>query len=288
MHDTLQRLHVKMNKIQNAINRMYYRNLPQDPWWASGLIDADGHIGLEFTDAKKTKIVPCLKVSLKNYNARAVYTLKAILGVGRIGTSHGMVTLRVRSRRLWYNVLLPHFETYPLRSYKFHQVQLIKDALSKPERGHELSKAIRDVSNLKREPFLQQAVYSDNDYNQLFPIQWLAGFIEGDGSFYILNNGAHGFACGQKNIKNNIMMLLHARLNIPSRLKVRADGYSMIDSKNSIYLKQLGAMLKPHMRGIKSAELRLWLRSLNSLKRDKKIRARRILHKTRNQTRFSS
>ena len=257
--------------------------------WASGLIDSDGHIGLEFSDAKKTKIVPCLKISLKNYNARAVYTLKAILGVGRINRCHGMITLRVRSRRLWCNVLLPHFETYPLRSYKTHQVQLIKDALSKPERVHELSKDIRDVLNLKRKPFFQQTtVYSDKNLNQLFPIQWLAGFIEGDGSFYILNNGVHGFACGQKNIKNDLMVLLHARLNVPSRLKVRVDGYSMIDSKNTMFLKRHGAMLKPHMRGIKSAELSVWFRSLNSLKRDKTIRARRTLHKIRNQTRFSS
>ena len=71
------------------------------------------------------------------------------------------------------------------------------------------------------------------------------GFIEGDGCFYILNSGVCGFAIGQKNIKNDLMVLLHARLSVPSKLKVRADGglSRMIDSKNTMFLKQYGAIL---------------------------------------------
>jgi hypothetical protein len=42
-----------------------------DERWAIGLIDGDGHIGMECSNAKLKKWVPCLKVTLHAYNARA-------------------------------------------------------------------------------------------------------------------------------------------------------------------------------------------------------------------------
>lgn len=257
--------------------------LKQDALWACGLIESDGHISLEWTDKQKTRWVPILKVSLKSYNARAVYALKAILGVGRITFSQGFITLRVRRRSHWKEVLLPFMAETPLRSYKTYQVQLIKSALREELSAHEAKTALKRTEVLKTKPLPSWPTLAAG-----YPLPWLAGFIEGDGSFYMLQNGQHGFALGQKDVQAQLISRLHARLNVPSTLKMSCLGYGLIDSKNQAWLEKLGQMLKPHMRGIKSAELGVWLRSLRTSKMSKKLKARHILHKIRGQTRFSS
>lgn len=86
--------------------------------WTIGLIDGPGHIGLLWTDRAQTKTVPLLKASLHVSPVRAVNALARGLGSGRVTRSGSMVTFRVRSRHTWSHVLLPLFQTYPLRTVK--------------------------------------------------------------------------------------------------------------------------------------------------------------------------
>ena len=65
--------------------------------WAIGLIDGDGHIGLEWSNKEKTKWVPVLKVTLHRYNSRAIYRLKKVLGIGK--TNHNGSTATYRARK---------------------------------------------------------------------------------------------------------------------------------------------------------------------------------------------
>ena len=97
--------------------------------WAVGLIDGDGHIGLEWTNKEKTKWVPVLKVTLHRYNSRAIYRLKKVLGIGKVNKSKNTITYRVRNKPLWRSTLVPLFDQYHLRSMKYAAALVVKKAL---------------------------------------------------------------------------------------------------------------------------------------------------------------
>nr|AOC61523.1 putative LAGLIDADG homing endonuclease [Rhexinema sarcinoideum] len=94
--------------------------------WAVGLIDGDGHIGMERLGVQKWG--PCLKVTLANSNARAIYRLKKILGVGRISRSQKYISLRVRNVGGWEK-LQALFSKFPLKTDKYYAAQMVFQSL---------------------------------------------------------------------------------------------------------------------------------------------------------------
>lgn len=104
---------------------------------------------------------------------------------------------------------------------------------------------------------------------------WLAGFVEAEGSFYILNNGQHGFALGQAN-DQHIIEAFHKHFHIKAKLKRRLD-YVMADTKHKETLEHISTALHKRLLGIKSFTFAVWRRSLRTKNRTKSLKARRIL-----------
>lgn len=256
--------------------------------WAVGLIDGDGHIGLEWTNAARTKWVPLLKVSLHVSNARAIHALVRALGVGRVGRSGSTLTLRVRSRRAWRDVLLPYFLDHPLRTVKAFDVTTVARALAMSA-----DDARAAVPVLKRA--LTQNKLQGNpspiwglsgpthDFSTVPPAvlahvvhdDWLAGFVEAEGSFYITRDGSHGFALGQA-YDTTAVAAVHARFGVVSRLKFRP-GYVMVDTKRRRVLNHVVRVLTGRCHGMKGIILRIWARSLRRRDPQASAQARRII-----------
>lgn len=251
--------------------------------WASGLIDGDGHIGMQWTDRAKTKWVPLLKVSLHVYNARAIYKLKKILRCGKITTHKNLITLRVRSAAHWRHLLLPmwRWRGFPLRSYKYYDVLCVQHALAisqDPNLPHRHKQNL--FATLKQQ--LKQNKLSDcispvwMTDARVLDLDWLAGFVEAEGSFYILKNGQHGFALGQASDRH-IIAAVHQFYDVKAALKKRPN-YLMLDTKNKTTLLVIANTMKNRMLGIKNFEFTLWLRTLIKGKRCKSLKARQIIH----------
>jgi len=256
--------------------------------WACGLIDGDGHIGIEWSDAAKTKWVPVLKVSLHSYNARALYKLKKALGVGKITKSQHTVTFRVRRRSHWQNILLPLWNRFPLRTCKHYHVVCIKSAFAisddltlepaiKLQRLRELSHHMRtDKTQISSVwPSANVKDFDDGVLRTCLDYDWLAGFVEAEGSFYILNNGQHGFALGQA-LDQHIIESFHKHFHIKAKLKRRLN-YIMADTKNKKTLDHICTALHKRLLGMKSFTFAVWRRSLHKKSRAKSLEARRIL-----------
>lgn len=245
--------------------------------WAIGLIDGDGHIGLEWSNKEKTKWVPVLKLTLHKYNSRAVYRLKKILGVGSVTYSKTWVTYRVRSKKLWGSVLIPLFEQFNLRSMKYATVIVVKEALhmakkhcATPEKIQELQKLIN-----RKTDQISPIWNNGTDLKVILDLDWLAGFIEAEGSFYILNNAQHGFAIGQA-YDRHIISGIHCLFNIKSTLKDK-NNYLLLDTKNTQTLHLIAEAINGRLLGIKSFEFSLWLRTLRKKKKPKTLKAKSII-----------
>lgn len=132
----------------------------------------------------------------------------------------------------------------------------------------------------KLSPIAMLAYCYAEDSLRILDRDWLAGFVEADGSFYILANGQHGFALGQANNKI-LVYLIHSALAIPSELKVRP-GYVMLDTKNTSALINLLPVFHHGFLGAKSFEFTLWYRTLIKNHKGKSLKAKQILNTIRN------
>ena len=289
---------IKINKISPDIQ------------WALGLIETDGYIGYNLNNGKHGWLF-IVKVSLKSYNARSIYKLKSIFGIGKIHRdSEDMVTWKVTRFDQIKEIMLPIFEQYELRGIKAHEVAIMREALNiyesniTREEKTVILKELKSKSTLLCKshnknitPFWQKhlnikdkdAVYSVEDYKNLVPSQkiltelldpdWLAGFIEGDGSLQINNRLQNVFELGQK---YNIFLVLciHKYFGITADIKIRPDlSYTMFTTKHPNSLELIEKTLTGRMRGIKSFELRLWKYSRATKLKSKKEKAKILLNK---------
>ena len=251
--------------------------------WAIGLIDGDGHIGIEWSNKEKTKWVPVLKVTLHRYNSRAIYKLKRILGIGKITYSGSTATYRVRSKALWCSLLIPLFTKFHLRSMKYAAVLVIKKALHTTQIGNtkfKIKTILELQQSLDRKTDQVSPIWSNGaSLEKVLDLDWLAGFMEAEGSFYILKNGQHGFTIGQA-YDQHIIIGIHNFFNLQSGLKNRKN-YIMLDTKNTKTLYFIANAINRRLLGIKSFEFSLWLRTLRKKKKAKSLKAKLIMAQIR-------
>lgn len=307
--------------------------ISSDERWAIGVIDGHGHVSMECSSAVLKKWVPCLKVTLHACNARAIYRLKRVLGVGSVTRSGDYITLRVRNLAGWKKLLIL-FDKFPLRTDKYYAVEMVKKGLELKRLVQEkkvflayffpqsscaarlgqakdrevvhqclLNWKLRLKSDcgkpspiwLSLLPLLKAKEALNNIdliaafhnceqalLEQVIDLDWLAGFAEAEASFYILENGQHGFAIGQA---YNLLVVagIHKRLGINTRLKIRTlqSGlcpYVQSETKNIATLLRIAGLLKGKMLGIKSFTFSVWLRTLRKNNRLKSQKARNIIH----------
>lgn len=221
--------------------------------------------------------MPVLKVTLHRYNSRAIYRLKRILGIGKITYSGSTITYRVRSKALWYDLLIPLFSEFHLRSMKYAAVLIIKKALYMAQVGNATPEKILELQqSLDRKTDRISPIWSrGKSLQKILDLDWLAGFIEAEGSFYILNNGQHGFAIGQA-YDQHIIIGIHHLFNVQSALK-NSNNYIMLDTKNTEALYLIANAINGRLLGIKSFEFSLWLRTLRKKNKAKTLKAKSIM-----------
>ncbi|MBS1738067.1 MAG: LAGLIDADG family homing endonuclease [Bacteroidetes bacterium] len=72
-----------------------------------------------------------LKVGMMKTNARAIYKLKTIMGVGKVHKEdkNGMVVYKLSDRQKIKERLYPLLEAYPFRGEKYYEYEVLKEGM---------------------------------------------------------------------------------------------------------------------------------------------------------------
>jgi Cytochrome C and Quinol oxidase polypeptide I/LAGLIDADG endonuclease len=294
------RLFTSHQRLNEEHLNVKYSNQASFEQWLVGFTDGDGnfHISQQKVGSA-TKWGLSYKLAQSAYNLRVLNYIKKELGVGSITKDGTKAQYFIRDRKVIETVLIPIFDKYSLLTTKYFDYVKLKKALLVLNNGS-LTKQQKDVELLAIKNFKANNNYISpawnnanlpltnvDSINNVMTKNWLVGFIEAEGSFYLTNKDSnrivHGFGLTQKLDKivlEGIAIMLH--IKNPVRFK-ELHNYYILDTTNSRAVENIIFFFKNTMKGVKSLEYRIWARSYYKNKGDytKLYNIRNIIRKLR-------
>ena len=263
--------HQRLN--EENLKENSYKKLSFEQWLV-GFTDGDGNFSI---NNQGNKWGLSFKLAQSRYNLRVLNYIKKELGVGSITKDGTKAQYFIRDKKHIESIIIPIFDKYPLLSTKYFDYVKLKKALavlnnvniSKDDRNLKLLEIKNSRANSSyTSPAWKDIIFpltSVNAVNNVMSKNWLVGFIEAEGSFYLttkdVNRIVHGFGLTQKLDKivlQAIALMLH--INNPVRFKELHNHY-ILDTTNSRAIENIIVFFKDTMKGVKSLEYRIWARS---------------------------
>lgn len=241
--------------------------------WLVGFTDGDGSFSI--FRSKDNKWTLFFKIGQSSYNLRILYYIKRNLSVGSVHLESNKTAAdyRIRRRDIIGSVILPIFDKYPLLTSKQFDYLKFREAyyiLENPE----LSKLEKDEllinlkNKLKPKDYISSAwiiinnsVKNTEDAKIVMSKDWLVGFTEAEGSFYLVRKDiqriTHAFEITQK-LDNLVLVAIGHILGISVSNKKT---YNTVSTSNSRAISNIIDYYKNTMKGMKSLEYRIWSRA---------------------------
>lgn len=230
--------------------------------WFVGFTDGDGC----FSFSKQGRSFGfSFKLAQSVYNAIILHFIKKKLQFGSI-TSDGpyLSQFRIRDTEVLKSIICPIFDQYLLHTSKFYSYSLFKQALYANTPEERL--AIKELFIKIPKDFI-------SPHNTVPTKSWIIGFVEAEGSFYILkkdsNRYVHAFGITQKKDKH-ILEQLKTIFGISASIKPNGVNHDcwILETTNSRSIEFLIEYFNNQMIGMKSVEFRIWSRSYYKHKGD--------------------
>ena len=253
-------------------------NKPLFDQWLVGVTDSEGTFGLYNQNGKWNLVY---KITQSNYNTRMLYYIKKQLGVGSIVTSGKISSFFLKNINNINKYIIPIFDKYALLTKKqfnylnFKQAFLILNDVNKTKQEKDRKLfylknkrlPLNYVSSILLNNLSNLEIKSVNEIKNIISKYWLVGFIEAEGSFYLVSKSdvriVHGFTITQKLEKillNGIKRILHILTKVVYKLK---HNYYNINTTNSRAIENMILYFQNTMKGMKSLEYKIWSRSYN-------------------------
>ena len=252
--------------------------------WLVGFTDGDGTFSIVRQNEKWSLT---FKVSQSTYNLRLLYFIKKELGVGSIyiegkgNLKHAH--FRIRDRKVLESVIFPIFDKYPLLTSKYYNYLkfkeaykiLINNSLTPKEKDHMIFNLRSEKAPIDyRSPawkVVHNNVSNTTDAKKVVSKPWLVGFTEAEGSFYLVSYSSerlvHGFEVTQK-LDAIVLSAIKHILGIPTEVVWKKSGNYSIVTTNSRAIENIIVFYRNTMKGMKSAEYRIWARAYAKHKGD--------------------
>lgn len=221
--------------------------------WLVGFIDGDGCFSMQKTNRGYWSFD--FNIGQSVYNARVLHYIKKLVGFGSVvKAGKNMLKYRIRDKHVLINIILPIIDSYPLHTSKCYKYELWKQALLNPTMADEIVLQMNQIPLDYKSP-----------HSSLPTKDWIVGFIEAEGSFYIVKKASkrlvHGFAITQK-LDKHLLENLRSLWGISAAIKFNKKNEAYcLDTTNSKAVETLITYFKGTCKGMKSFEYRIWARS---------------------------
>jgi len=242
--------------------------------WLVGVTDGDGTFSIV---RQNNKWNLAFKITQSRYNLRLLYYIKKELGVGSITKDNTKGQYFIRNRKNLKEIIFPIFDKYPLLTSKMFNYDKFKQAYFILEdntltRSEKEEKLFILKNKIVPENYISPSwknatlpLQSINDINNIMTKSWLVGFIEAEGSFYLVSKDliriVHGFGITQK-LDSVVLEAIGLTLHIPTKVKFKSKhNHYALDTTNSRAIENIIKYFQNTMKGMKSLEYRIWARS---------------------------
>lgn len=224
--------------------------------WFVGFTDGDGTFNV-YTSVKSNKINLTFKISQKAVNKQVLHYMKKELGVGKVSKVYnGMVSYSIRDRKSIMKVIIPLFDSNSLHTLKYNDYIKFKKALEiwvDDSKSQDVK--IKLINGIERGELIRESKVSED---------WIVGFIEAEGSFYLSKKGegiiAHGFGITQKYDKH-LLEQIKVFFTIKSKVRWNKGGHWALDAGDQNSLKRIKNFFFRRFKGRISLIYRIWGRS---------------------------
>lgn len=272
--------------------------------WLVGFTDGDGCFNIYLR--KDGNVTFSFNLSQSIYNEQILHLIKRNLGVGTINKDKFMSNYKVRRLNHLKEIILPIFDENILLSSKYYNYIIFRECLliylDDNISKHNKILKIREIKekpmpNNYQSPIWGDLVYSEiksiNEIDNIMSKDWLIGFIEAEGSFYLVkkreNRIVHAFGISQK-LDPIILYSLKYKLHISSSVKFREKhNYYSIECTNSRFIENIINYFTSNdhsilFLGIKNLEFSIWKRTYYKYKNnyDKLLKIQKQLYLLRN------
>lgn len=226
------------------------------------------------------------KIGLSSYNLRVLYYIKKQLGKGSIyvESNKNDAHFRIRDRKVLKEVIFPIFDKYPLLTTKhfyytrFKKIyNILEDSkLSRIEKNNLIDTIL---ATQPESSYISPAFYGPlidaNQAKNIISKAWLVGFIEAEGSFYLVSKDktriVHGFGISQK-LDKIVLESIKLVLHIPTKVVYKsARSAYMLDTTNSRAIQNIIEYFHKTMIGMKAVEFKIWSKAYNNKGNYKKL-----------------
>lgn len=259
------------------------------PYWVTGFADAEATFSLKISKSSATRsgwnVTPEFQITLHSRDLLLLRKIHSFFGVGIVSErqTRDQAYYTIQSARTIANVIIPHFDEYPLITQKKADYLLFKQAIGILLSGQSRSsiEGISKILSIKKsmnkglsntlkiqfpsilpEPRPKISGQSIPDPN------WLSGFVDGEGYFYVRSlknkNYSTGFSINlifsiSQHIRDENLLITfieYLGCGIIEKASTRPDGVNFVVSKFS----DIKEKIIPHfqtnpLEGIKNRDL---------------------------------
>lgn len=179
-----------------------------DPYWITGFSDAESSFSIRITKNKNIKIgwgiSPIFSIEIHKKDMLILKRIQAFFGVGSIyeSKSRSTVSYKVQSRKNLLEVIIPHFSEYPLLTQKRNDfllfVKIVNILKNKQHTSFEELQIIINIrASINKGLTKELLLFFPNTisyprskvmFNYIVNPNWLVGFVDGEGCFYVKPN----------------------------------------------------------------------------------------------------
>lgn len=196
------------------------KELELSPFWVTGFADAESCFSLKVSKKSTVvsgwNVIPEFKIELHSRDLILLRKLHSFFGVGTIyeREDRNIAYYSVQSARDINNVLIPHFDKYPLITQKKADYLLFKQAINLLNlKARSNIEGIQKIISIKASMNTGLSDSLKVNFSNVLPVprpvvsfegiphlNWLTGFVDGEGYFYVKlvenKNSSTGFSVG--------------------------------------------------------------------------------------------